>query len=305
LREKYNSLVVPNLSHFLQTITFCNNANKNVSFSILRLDQLHSIISGNKWFKLVYYLEEVVEKKFPAIATFGGYYSNHIAATAFACLQANIKSIGIIRGTQPPVLSHTLQQALQHKMELHFVPKTVYKNKESIVNKMPSYYWIPEGGYGIKGMLGAALILKNLPEAHHFSYILTAVGSGTTLAGLIHAALPTQQVWGISVMKNNFQLEEQVNNLLLPEDRNKSWKIFHSFHQGGYAKHSSSLFHFMNQLFSQQAIPTDFVYTAKTFYAAQQLLQQNAFAPTSKVLIIHTGGLQGNYSLPKGLLHFL
>lgn len=298
-------MVISKLSHFLQTITFCNKANNEVSFSILRLDQLHPVISGNKWFKLLYYLEEAVEKKFPAIATFGGYYSNHIAATAYACQQANIKSIGIIRGTQPTVLSHTLQQAIQHKMELHFVPKTAYKNKETIVNQMPSCYWIPEGGYGIKGMLGASLILKNLPEAQQFSHILTAVGSGTTLAGLVYAALPTQHVWGISVMKNNFQLEKQVSNLLLPEDSNKNWKIFHSFHQGGYAKQSSSLFHFMNQLFSRHAIPTDFVYTAKTLYAAKQLLQQNAFASNSKVLIIHTGGLQGNYSLPKGLLQFL
>lgn len=275
----------------------------NISLNILRLDKIHPLVSGNKWYKLKEYLKDADAKNKKTIITFGGAYSNHIHATAAICGAYGFRSVGIIRGEQPAVLSPTLTDAQNWNMELHFVSRADYKTKpipDTIVQSYPDYYIINEGGYGEKGMIGAEDILA-VPEKESYSYIIAAVGTGTTLAGLLAAKSPQQNIIGISVLKNNFDLEKDIQQLT---GSDTAATILHDYHFGGYAKYTPELFSFMNNWYRQTHIPSDFVYTGKLFFAVPQLLQQNYFAPNDNILIVHSGGLQGNRSLPKGTLIF-
>ncbi|HET7897877.1 MAG TPA: 1-aminocyclopropane-1-carboxylate deaminase, partial [Flavisolibacter sp.] len=136
-----------------------------------------------------------------------------------------------------------------------------------------------------------------------YTHIITAVGTGTTLAGLVAAAGKQQQVIGISVLKNNDSVVEECQRLLADEQHH-SFQVVHDYHFGGYAKHKPLLLEFMNRFYEATGVPTDFVYTGKTFYAAFDLLRKGFFTADDKVLLIHTGGLQGNRSLAKGTLFF-
>ncbi len=276
----------------------------NVQLDILRLDKLHPVISGNKWFKLKYYLQDAKHKEYNTIATFGGAFSNHIIATACACNKAGLKSIGIIRGERPAILSHTLLMAEQYGMELSFVSRSAYEDKETIKKDFKNVYWIAEGGYGNLGAQGAKEILSFCNESEKYTHIVCAVGTGTMMAGIIQSVNPKQTVIGISVMKGNYSLMEKVETLLNVEDINKSYRIIHDYHFGGYAKHPPGLIQFMNDIWQHHQLPTDIVYTAKTFYAAQQLIINNTIPEGSNVLLIHSGGLQGNLSLPAKTLCF-
>ena len=276
----------------------------NISVSVLRLDKIHPVISGNKWFKLQHYLKEAKEQRKERIITFGGAWSNHIVATAAACKANDILSTGIIRGEEPAQPSETLIQARTYGMQLYFVSRDEYSKK-----KLPAalldenYYLINEGGFGKQGADGASDILGycgNDPIAVGFTHCCAAVGTGTMLAGLINAASPEQQVVGISVLKNNYALEQSVASLLKREP--KQWQIIHDYHFGGYAKFTAALIRFMNELYYEAKIPSDFVYTAKLFYAIADLINCNYFPAGSRILVIHSGGLQGNHSLGKGTL---
>jgi len=274
----------------------------NVKLDVLRLDLIHPVISGNKWFKLKYYLSTASANKSISIGTFGGAYSNHIVAVAYACKTAGINCIGIIRGEESPVLSDTLMDAKQYGMKLHFVNRAAYRDTEIIKQHFEDTYWIEEGGYGTEGAKGAAEILAFAKNNQSYSHIICAVGTGTMMAGIIQSAQLHQTIIGISTMKGNFALHEKVTNLLDNKNQNKKYKILHEYHFGGYAKHPTELLQFMNETWQQQQLPTDIVYTAKTFYATKQMIIQNTIPTNSNVLMIHSGGLQGNRSLPDNTL---
>lgn len=279
---------------------------KNVETDVLRLDEIHPVISGNKWFKLKYYLQEARNLQKNTIATFGGAYSNHIVATAFCCRQNGLHSIGIIRGEKPPQLSTTLQEAMNYGMELIYVSREAYANKEHIIHNYTTqnWYWINEGGYGKTGMMGAAEILQSA-DTTSYSHIICACGTGTTLAGLTEAALPHQTCIGISVLKGHVSLREEVMELIPIQHQDKSVEIFLNYHFGGYAKHPALLIEWMNELWKLEHLPTDIVYTSKLLFAVKDLIEEKYFNNKHKLLIIHSGGLQGNRSLPKGTLEFL
>ena len=174
------------------------NTKDSILLNVLRLDKLHTIVSGNKWFKLQYYLQDAVKNNINTIATFGGAYSNHIAATAFACKEYNLKSVGIIRGDESQT-SHTIKFAQECGMELLFVSRENFRNKDAVKEKYKpnNWYWINEGGYGIMGSQGAANIMQYIPQ--NTTHIIAAIGTGTTFAGLIKAALPHQKIIGINI----------------------------------------------------------------------------------------------------------
>src|SRR5215213_5258026 len=183
---------------------------KTIQADVLRLDLVHPLISGNKWFKLKEYLYEAGNKNNTSIITFGGAFSNHIIATAALCKINGLKSAGIIRGEEPKTLSGTLQQATEYGMELFFLERERYRLKEipqAVYDKYPEAYVINEGGYGLSGMKGASSILA-FPGAKQYTHILTAVGTGTTLAGLVEGSEKHQEILGISSLKNNFDLQE-------------------------------------------------------------------------------------------------
>lgn len=283
---------------FIQSLQADWINSSDLKLDVLRLDLVHPVISGNKWFKLKYYLEEARVKGFNRIATFGGAYSNHIVATAYACKLHNLTCTGIIRGEEPQIFSPTLLLAKECGMQLKFVTRSAYKDKEAIKQSSPFDYWINEGGYGSKGVAGAMEIMNLVTK--NYSHIICAVGTGTTLAGIIQTT--DAEVIGISVMKGNEALNGQVKNLLEGSGGEKKFSINHDFHFGGYAKFSEELLDYMNAVWLQHQLPTDFVYTAKAMYATQQMILNKQIPPQSRVLLIHTGGLQGNLSLNPGRL---
>lgn len=270
--------------------------------SILRLDKIHPVISGNKWFKLKGYLAEAAAKKVAAIASFGGAYSNHIVALAYAGKQAGIATVGFIRGEEGD--SETLKQAREYGMKLYFVTREAYADKENIKRGFKDHHWlwVAEGGYGIGGAEGAADILR-IEGCEKFTHIVCACGTGTMMAGLINSSLPHQRITGISVLKNYTNLDTAIKKLLINSQKN-NWETKHDFHFGGYAKHPEKLLIFMNEFWQETAIPTDIVYTSKLCYATLQLIAAKYFNPNSKILIIHSGGLQGNHSLKQQQLVF-
>jgi 1-aminocyclopropane-1-carboxylate deaminase len=277
----------------------------NIDVFLLRLDKIHPEISGNKWFKLKFYLSDALTENKKTIITFGGAWSNHILATAAACNLQGLQSIGIIRGEKPHKLSYTLKKAAGHGMKLCFISRDDYRQKimPAELEGLKNSCIINEGGYGKKGMEGAATIAEYYTQ-NLFTHICCAVGTGTMIAGLINAAKHGQEILGFSILKNNLGIEQEIQNLLSEENHTKKYSINHEYHFGGYAKHNATLIDFMNEFYWQTGVPTDFVYTGKLLYGIHDLLSKNFFPHGSRILIIHSGGLQGNNSLPKGTLIF-
>ena len=281
-------------------------SSSTIESSILRLDKLHPIVSGNKWFKLRYYIEDALAHNASTIASFGGPYSNHLVALAYAAKENNIKSIGYVRATKEDALTPSLEEAIAYGMQLEFMGRTHFQAiKNDLLKKnnngnheQSDVYYIDEGGYGALGTKGAATILNE--HCKDYTTIIAAVGTGTMLAGLINAAAPHQNVMGIPILKNEASIEAEIKTLLI--DSTKPFRLIHGFHQGGYAKTNPALIGFMNQLWETEKIPSDIVYTGKLLYAVNSLLQENYFKEGSKILVIHSGGLQGNRSLPSGAL---
>jgi len=280
----------------------CGNT---LSISILRADLIDPVVSGNKWFKLQFYVRDAIEAGKTTLATFGGPYSNHIVATSKYGATMGLQTVGFIRGEKPTSLSPTLTDAMENGMTLHFLSRQNFLNPKKIIsqNQDPSWAWIPEGGYGIQGAEGASTLLT-IQNTQSFDTIICAVGTGTMMAGLIKAAAPYQKIIGISVLKNNLSIDAEINALLTSKESKKNFEIIHGYDFGGYAKHTQALIKYMNDTYKNLELPLDFVYTAKLMYAAEDLASKGKFEPTSKILLIHSGGLQGNRSFKKGTLLF-
>lgn len=276
---------------------------------VLRLNEVHPIISGNKLFKLHYFLERLkLKPSAKKVITFGGAYSNHLVATAYACKINNIECTGIVRGEAPEALSYTLQHCIEYGMQLQFTSRETYSHKEDtdFIQHLKQQHGdciiIPEGGYDITGAKGASLISKWI--AHDITHICCAAGTATTAAGLLLNIQPHQQVILFPVLKGMSDIPDRVDYLTEGHFNKKQLHIADGYHFGGYAKKTGELIQFINTLYNGQQLPTDFVYTGKMMYGVMDLIQKDFFAAGSKLCCIHTGGLQGNLSLPAGTLTF-
>ena len=282
---------------------------KQVSVSVLRLDKIHPLVSGNKIFKLQYFLEAALKAQHKTVLTFGGSYSNHLAATAYACKLLNLKSIGMVRGERPEELSPTLLQCIEDGMELKFLSRADYDRTDDpefingLKNQSGDCTIIPEGGFHNLGAKGAALILDQL-DSGNYTHICTATGTATTTAGLLIAAKPEQTVVSIPVLKGMKDLISRVQHLTKSQYEYRNLKILDSYHFGGYAKKNDILTGFMNECWIKHRLPLDFVYTGKMFYGIVDSIKNNLFEKESKILCLHTGGLQGNKSLPLNTILF-
>lgn len=277
-----------------------------ISAAMLRLDLLHPIVSGNKIFKLKHYLTATKNNAKKGILTFGGAFSNHLVASAYAAKMNNLESIGLVRGEKPKKLSPGLTDCISYGMQLEFMKRESFDAIEltQFSNPHPNYVIIPHGGYGRMGMFGAKEIME-IPGVEAYDTIVAACGTGTMGAGLIAGLRPHQNLILVSVLKNNFSVMDEIKHLLLEDEvKSKHFNIRFDFHMGGYAKKNALLFQAMNNFFSIHHIPTDFVYTGKLVNAFYHMLEAGAFDRDSKVLLIHSGGLQGNRSLCNNELIF-
>ncbi len=277
-----------------QHITLPKEGN-GVELFLKREDQLHTFVSGNKYRKLKYNLKEADALGFKTLLTFGGAYSNHISAVASAGHLLGFKTIGIIRGEEleTKISSNpTLQFAKENGMQFKFVSRDVYREKASPIfldtlkKEFKGFYHIPEGGTNELAIKGCEEILSD--EDKNFDYVCCAVGTGGTVSGLINCSKPSQQVLGFPALKGSF-LHQDISKFV-PKT---NWDLITDYHFGGYAKVNSELIQFINQFKATYNIQLDPVYTGKMMYGIFDLIDKNYFPKGSKILAIHTGGLQG------------
>jgi 1-aminocyclopropane-1-carboxylate deaminase len=268
-----------------------------------REDQIHPIISGNKFRKLKYNLEEAKLKGFKTLLTLGGAFSNHIAAVAEVGKQFGFKTIGVIRGEElvdKIEENPTLKLAQQAGMNFKFVTREAYRNKtskqfiEGLKQEFGDFYLIPEGGTNDLAIKGCKEILSELDK--DFNYICCSVGTGGTISGLINCSKPSQQILGFSALKGDF-LKEDIGKFV----EKKNWQLITEYHFGGYAKINEELISFINEFKSNFQIPLDPIYTGKMMYGIFDLMEKGFFLHGSKILVIHTGGLQGIEGMNKKL----
>ncbi len=287
-------------------------ANADVKLYVLRLDIMHPKINGNKWYKLKHNLLEAREKNISTILTFGGAYSNHIYATAAAGNLFSFRTIGIIRGEENIPLNPTLQFATEEGMELVYIDRHTYKKRhtQELQNQLKQQFGevfiIPEGGSNLNGMRGCIEILKTVEG---FNTICLACGTGTTLAGIALSLNQEQKVIGFPVLKNGDFLNQDINNLLInylnsglptPVNSPAPWQLVCDYHFGGYGKVTKELKLFCQDFQTQYDIPLDYIYTGKMFYGVMDLIAKG-FLKSQSLLLIHTGGLQGNLGLQGSL----
>lgn len=268
---------------------------KNVFLSIKREDLLHPFVSGNKFRKLKYNILAAKEQKHDTLLTFGGAFSNHIAAVAAAGKEFGFKTIGIIRGEElesETTINSTLSFAQDCGMQFHFVSREAYRHKDepefinNLKNQFGNFYLLPEGGTNALAVKGCEEILSQ--ENDSFDYICVSVGTGGTMAGLVRASNENQQVLGFSALKGTFQTSE-----IEKYTSKNNFEITDNYCFGGYGKIDIDLIRFINEFKEKTNIPLDPVYTGKMMFGIMDLLKKGYFKENSRIFAIHTGGLQG------------
>ncbi|WP_131669149.1 1-aminocyclopropane-1-carboxylate deaminase/D-cysteine desulfhydrase [Psychrobacter pygoscelis] len=268
----------------------------DITITVKRIDQVHPTISGNKWFKLKYNLIEAKRLGYSQLLSFGGAYSNHIHALAHAATSFGFDSIGIIRGAElaDKPLNSTLTTAQSLGMRLEFVSRTDYRRKHTpeflteLQARYPNAYIIPEGGTNTLAVKGCEEILSE-QDCQGFDAIVCAVGTGGTFAGLINASHRNQRLLGFSALKGDFLINDIQQ---WTEGDKQNWTLYSEDKFGGYGKFNDELLTFIADIKARYALPLEPIYTGKAFYRLLAMIEQGDFASASKILFIHTGGLQ-------------
>jgi 1-aminocyclopropane-1-carboxylate deaminase len=302
----YSNLVLPSAVEQISHPLF---SEKGVTISVKRDDLIHPVISGNKWRKLKPIVEKCITEKYAGILTFGGAFSNHIAATAAAGKLSGIPTIGIIRGDELNAESNpTMTRAKQDQMRLEFIERAAYdrrndvKYHQELKKKFGNFLIVPEGGASYEGVLGAVEIVNELTD--QYDAIVLPCGTGATAAGVLLGSSGTQVI-GISVLKGGDFLLVEIERLLFEcgltssdiKELLRDFSLKSNYHFGGYGSYDDALVAFMNEFYDQTGIPTDQIYTGKMFFALLDMVKKDRFPPGSKILAIHTGGLQGALSI--------
>ena len=268
--------------------------------TIKREDQIHPLVSGNKFRKLKYNIQEAVKQKHTKLLTFGGAFSNHILATAAAGNLKHLQTVGVIRGDElgkdvAKTLANnsTLRKASEYGMKFEFISREYYQDKtkpqfiETLQEKHGDFYSIPEGGTNELAVKGCEEILEK--EDYQFDYICSCVGTGGTISGIINSAQKHQKILGFPALKGGF-LRDEIQRYSKFKD---NWELISDYHFGGYGKYTNELIHFINRFKKTTQIPLDPIYTGKMMYGVVDMIKNKLFPAGSKILIVHTGGLQG------------
>lgn len=275
-----------------------------VQLRVVREDLNHALVSGNKWWKLKYNLIRARTLEADTLLTLGGAYSNHIHAVAAAAHELGFRSIGVIRGEETLPLNPTLKFANDHGMQLHYVSRAEYQSRSSaefidqLHVRFGEFYFIPEGGTNALAIQGCVEFGEKLVREMDFDVLCLPVGTGGTMAGILQALRPHQQVIGFSALKDGGFLEAEIKKWL-GLTVTASWRLETRFHFGGYAKTTKELDAFLDAQETVNQLPLDPVYTGKALYGALELVRKGEIQRGSTVLVIHTGGLQGRATIQK------
>lgn len=274
-----------------------------ISVSVKRDDKIDAKVSGNKWRKLKWNLQNALDGKKEGILSFGGAYSNHLHALAFAGNYFGLKTIGLVRGHEADLNNPTLRGAVACGMVLHPLAREEYRQKnqpeflQKWAGRYPNFAHVPEGGANALGARGCMEILAETPKA--FDAVVCPVGTATTFAGLVAASKPGQTVYGVAALKGADYLQPGVENLVaqcLEGNAGEATfraKLLTQFHFGGFGKVTRELVEFINEFYATTGLPLDPVYTAKAMWAVITLCEQGHWPRGTRVLFVHTGGLQG------------
>lgn len=271
-----------------------------------REDLIHKEVSGNKWRKLKYFLQDFNQNEKTEILSFGGAYSNHILALASLGNQLGLKTRGIIRGEE--VSNPTLDACEEMGMEILKISRSDYKKRDEdqfindLKERFPMAYFIPEGGKDPLGMLGCSEIMKEIDP--NFDVVACSSGTGTTFSGLLASGFNSKFIMfpalkGAEFLRKDIEdMFTQFRKLFLTNDLGKKLELpeFYmekNYHFGGYGKVKEELIEFMNDFYDSYSIPLDPVYTGKMLFGLVDQIKKDHFPKGSKVLCIHTGGLQG------------
>lgn len=286
-------MITPQKLSFNQKIDFPNNY--GIELFIKREDVLHDEISGNKFRKLKYNLEEAKRQGKTKLLTFGGAFSNHIAAVAAAGRDYGFETVGVIRGEELALKyleNPTLKKASEDGMQFYFATRTQYRDKsnptflDQLQNQFGDFYLIPEGGTNEFAVKGCQEILT--VEDERFDFVCCAVGTGGTISGIINSLKPHQKALGFPALKGDFLFDE-----IRPYVKNDQWDLILDYHFGGYAKVTNELRLFIKEFYQKYLITLEPIYTGKLVFGVIDLIINGYFPKKSKILIIHTGGLQG------------
>jgi len=297
------------VSHSTSTFNQFITRKNGVEIFLKREDLLHPLVSGNKFRKLKYNIQQAKKENEKTILTFGGAFSNHILATSAAAKLNNLNSIGVIRGDElggknlEKTLSQneTLKNAKAMGMQLYFVDRETYRMKEdsslikSLEKKFGTFYLVPEGGTNHLAIKGCEEILAK--EDEKFDVICCPIGTGGTIAGIINSSTETQKILGYSALKGDFLKEEVANHV-----KKNNWEIIIDYHFGGYAKVDRGLIKFINDFNEKYDVLLDPIYTGKMIYGIFDMIEKEIFSKNTRILAVHTGGLQGISGINKKLV---
>ena len=270
-----------------------NNSN-NIKLFIKREDLIHDIVSGNKWRKLNYNFKYIKEKKIKKILSFGGAYSNHLHALSWLAKKNNIKSFGLVRGCKLSIENPTLSFCKKNKMDLFFLNRSTYRNNKynnpifkKIIKSEENVFVIPEGGFNEFGIKGCEEIMNEVNE--HYDIICCSIGSGCTAVGIIKSLKFDQSFLGFSSFKNN----SQIKNIISEKVKTMNWEINSEYNFGGFGQVNDELKKFIKDFKNTYAIMLDPIYTSKLFFGLFDMISKNKLPKDSRILALHTGGLQG------------
>jgi 1-aminocyclopropane-1-carboxylate deaminase len=270
---------------------------QGITLYLKREDLLHPTISGNKFRKLKYNLIAAREQGINTLLTFGGAYSNHISAVAAAGSEYGFKTIGVIRGDElinKIQDNPTLTLAQENGMQLYFVSRTNYRHKSDLAfiaqlkQQFGEFYLLPEGGTNALAVQGCVEILTE-EDREFFDVVCCAVGTGGTIAGVIESSNDKQKILGFSALKGNFLIDE-----IKQWTTRTHWDLCLDYHFGGYAKTTPELLTFIDVFQAKTHLEIEPIYTGKMLFGIFDLIKRGYFAKNSKILAIHTGGLQRN-----------
>lgn len=297
--------IIPDKIPFVQNIPSSWYHHKVERVDILRLDVLHHHVSGNKWYKLKWNIEHALANDKDTVLTFGGAYSNHLAATAAMMNIAGLRSVGMVKGLYArDKLTPTLNFCLEQGMELKFLSNEEYSKKDDrqwlavLQEQHPACYIVPEGGGNHLGLKGAEEIASLIPSG--YTHIAVSVGTGTTLAGISNGLGHSANMLGFAPMKGGRYMEAIIKEHVTGTQH---IEIVDEYHFGGFGKTTDILINFMNDFYALTTIPLDIVYTGKMMYGIMDRIQSGYFDAGSRILCIHTGGLQGNGSVENRLIY--
>lgn len=301
----------------LQTIYNPSLTEKELSLYVLRTDQIDPAISGNKWFKLKHNLIDAKQQGYKTLVSFGGPYSNHLYALSAAGKLYQFNTVGIIRGEEHLPLNPTLSDLKARGMKLYYINRSTYRNKHQpeIIEKLKTMiaedtpglltdemYLLPEGGTNKLAVKGASEIVSFIPEDTDF--ICVPCGTGGTIAGMIYGLCTSgrdkTRVLGFPAVKGSQFLLQRIETMLQSlqfsaQQINPAivWELFHDYHFGGFGKINQTLALFIDEFEKKHSVELDPIYTAKMMYGIVNLIENNFFPKGSKIIAVHTGGLQG------------